>query len=159
VQPGLLLLLAFEVAVGVAAAWLGFTGRRRYARRYRVVAALCAVVITPLLVFTLHRQSRAVAEVARWGVTPHPATRIATGLPVNGRAGGSWSFVVDASPDSIHAFHRRTLADSGWTLALIHPTVLMFERDGLELMVSVRADGGASKVDYVIGPMPGSARP
>ncbi len=150
VQPALLLLLTLEAALGAAAAWLGFTGRRRYARRYRVVSIVCALVVTPLLGYTLVRQTQAVDELAGWGVEPHPATRTARGLPTSHVNGGSWSFAVDAPHDSILAFHRASLPAHEWRLSLVHPSVLLFERDGHELMVSVKMSRGSPIVAYVI---------
>lgn len=151
-QSSLLILFAAVVAVTGLAAWLGFSGKRRYALRYRVVTGLGALGLTPFLLFVLVRQSRAADEIAAWGLTPHPATLSAEGLPVRSETGGSWSFTVAAPTDSIRAFYLETLEGSDWRLSIIHPRFLAFEREGQNLAIHIRDGRKHPTVTFMVDP-------
>lgn len=151
-QDALQLLLAAVLAIAALAAWLGFTGRRRYYRRYRVVAALGFLAITPALVFILWRQTRAPSVIADWGIALHPATVEAQGFPTIRADGGAWIFSIAAHRDSIREFYLDSLHVRGWRLALVHPSTLLFERNDAELMIRIRDGWRHASVVYDIGP-------
>lgn len=149
-EPLLLAFTGATLALAALAAWLGFTGRRRYALRYRVVAALSLFVVAPALGFVLRAQATAGVTLDHWGIPAHPATEGARGLPGLDEDGGSTAFAVAAPRDSVRAFYLERLPRTGWRVTLIHPGVLFFERAGHELMVRVEERGAAAHVVFSV---------
>jgi hypothetical protein len=151
-QSTVLWLLGAVLAVSALATWLGFTGRRRYYRRYRAVAAIGVAVLTPYLTFVLVRQSKAPDEVRAWGIALHPATVSAWGLPTPNAEGGTWAFSVAAPADSIREFYLDPAHARDWTLALIHPKAILYEREGRSLLIRLRDGARHPTVIFTIGP-------
>jgi len=151
-QQSILALLTLALLVSAAAGWLGRDRSRGKWRRYRLVAAIGALAVVPFLGFVLRTQARAIGTLAAWGVVPHPAIRSVQGLPTMHTGGGSWTFDVDASADSIQAFYLETGNVGEWHLVIQHPSILVFDRDGAELMITVYRQRTPTRVDFDIAP-------